>query len=142
MKNLIKRKHLVYRREFIRAERKKSNGPNKRVTKQMLIVKMMDIVEESVREFNARQRETSSIRNAFVSAGQDPWKDCSVEFKANLDKQLSELSLYGGCKTSVVGLENKMIKIREGLLLERDVGGDAKEVGSGKGDVEVEEGRL
>ena len=109
---------------------------------QMPTVKMMDIVEESVREFNARHRENSFIRNTFVLAGHDPWKDCSVEFKANLDKQLSELSLYGGCKTSVVGLENKMIKIREGLLLERDVGGDAKEVGSGKEDLEVEEGGL
>ena len=143
VKNLIKRKYLVYRREFIRAERKKSNGPNKRVTKQMLIVKMMDIVEESVREFNARHRENSFIRNTFVLAGHDPWKDCSVEFKANLDK-ISELPLYGGCKTSVEGLEIKMIKSHEGLLLERDVyiEGDAKEVGSDKGDVEVKEGGL
>ena len=59
-----------------------------------------------------------------------------MEFKAHLDK-LSELPLYGGCKTSVEGLENKMIKSREGLLLEGDVKGDAKEVDSGKGDVEV-----
>ena len=103
----------------------------------MPIVKMMDIVEESMRNFNARQRETSSIRNTFVSAGQDPWKDCSVEFKAHLDK-LSELPLYGGCKTSVEGLENKMIKSREGLLLEGGVEGDAKDVGRGEGDVEVE----
>ena len=108
---------------------------------QMPIVKMMNIVEESVRDFNARQRETSSLRNTFVLAGQDPWKDCSVEFKAHLDK-LSELPLCGGCKTSVEGLENKMIKSREGILLEGDVEGDTKEVGSGKGDVEVKEGGL
>ena len=61
---------------------------------QMPIVKMIDIVEESVREFNARQRETSSIRNTFVSAGGDPWKDCSVEFKTHLDK-LSKLPQSG-----------------------------------------------
>ena len=60
-----------------------------------------------------------------------------MEFKAHLD-ELSELSLYGGCKTSIEGLENKMIKSREGLLLKGDVEGDAKEVGSGEGDVEVE----
>ena len=81
---------------------------------------------------------TSSICNAFVAAGQDPWKDCSVEFKAHLDK-LSELPLYGGCKTSVEELENKMIKSREGLFLEGDVEGD---VGSGKEDLEVKEGGL
>ena len=67
--------------------------------------------------------------------------DCSVEFKAHLDK-LSELPLYGGCKTSVEGLENKMIKSHEGLLLEGDVEGDVKEGGSGEGDVEVEEDEL
>ena len=64
-----------------------------------------------------------------------------MEFKAHLDK-LSELPLYGGCKTSVEGLENKMIKSREGLLLEGDVEGDVKEGGSGEGDVEAEEGEL
>ena len=35
-----------------------------------------------------------------------------------------------------------MIKSREGLLLKGDVKGDAKEVDSGKGDVEVDEGGL
>ena len=56
-----------------------------------------------------------------LSVDQDPWKDCSVEFKAHLDK-LSTLPLYGGCKTSIEGLENKiMIKGREDLLLEGDV---------------------
>ena len=35
-----------------------------------------------------------------------------------------------------------MSKSREGLLFKGDVEGDAKEVGSGKGDVEVEEGGL
>ena len=69
---------------------------------QVPIVKMMDIVEEAVRDFNTRQRETSSIRKTVVSVGQDAWKDYSVEFKAHLDK-LSELPLYGGCKTSVEG---------------------------------------
>ena len=64
-----------------------------------------------------------------------------MEFKAHPDK-LSELLLCGGCKTSVEGLENKMIKSREGLLLEGDVERDAKEVGSGKEDLEVEEGGL
>ena len=72
VKNLIKKKYLVHRREFIQAERKKSNNPDKRVTMQMSVEKMMDIVEEAVRDFNARQRETSSIRNTFISAGQDP----------------------------------------------------------------------
>ena len=66
---------------------------------------------------------------------------CSVEFKAHLDK-LSELPLYGGCKTSVEGLENRMVKSREGLLLEGDVEGGVKEEGSGEGDVEVEEDGL
>ena len=63
--------------------------------------------------------------------------NCSVEFKAHF-----ELSLYGGCKTSVEGLENRMVKSREGLLLEGDVEGDVKEGGSGEGDVEVEEDGL
>ena len=98
---------------------------------------MMGIVEESVKEFNVRQRETSSIHNTFVFAGQDSWKDCRVEFKAHLNK-LSELPLHGSFKTSVEGLENKMIKSCEGLLLEGDVEGDAKDVGRGEGDVEVE----
>ena len=66
---------------------------------------------------------------------------CIVEFKANLDK-LSELPPYGGCKTFVEGLENRMVKSREGLLLEGDVEGDVKEGGSGEGDVEIEEDGL
>ena len=66
---------------------------------------------------------------------------CSVEFKAHLDKT-SELLLYSGCKTSVEGLENRMVKSREGLLLEGDVEGDVKEGGSGEGDVEVKEDGL
>ena len=108
---------------------------------QMPIVKKMDIVKELVREFSARQRGTSSIRNRFVSAGQDPWKDCSKEFKTHLDR-LSELSLYGGYKTTVEGLENKRIKSCEGLLLGRDTEGQIEEGGSGKGDVEVKEDEL
>ena len=51
---------------------------------------------------------------------------CSVEFKAHLDKT-SELLLYSGCKTSVEGLENRMVKSREGLLLEGNMEGDVKE---------------
>ena len=98
----------------------------------MPIVKMIDIVEESVREFNARQRETSSIRNTFVSAGGDPWKDCSVEFKAHLNT-LSELPLYGGYKTSLEGIQNRIVKSCEGLLLEGDVEGDVKEGAVEKG---------
>ena len=93
---------------------KKSNNPNKRVTMQMPIVKMMDVVEESVREFNARQLETCCIRSTFVSAA---WKDCSVEFKAPSWQAL---------------LGNK-IQESEGLLLEGDVEGDAKEVAVRKG---------
>ena len=45
---------------------------------------------------------------------------CSVEFKAHLDK-LSDLPLYGGRKTSVEGLQNRIVGSREGLLLEGDV---------------------
>ena len=73
--------------------------------------------------------------------GQNPWKDCSKKFKAHLDR-LSELPLYGDCKTSVEGLENRMIKNCEGLLLEGDVEGQMEEGGSGNGDVEVKEDEL
>ena len=73
--------------------------------------------------------------------GQNPWKDFSKKFKAHLDR-LSELPLYGDCKTSVEGLENRMIKNCEGLLLEGDVEGQMEEGGSGKGDVEVKEDEL
>ena len=51
---------------------------------------------------------------------------CSVDFKVHLD-ELSELPLYGGCKTSVEGLQNRIGKSLEGLLLEGDVEGDVKE---------------
>ena len=51
---------------------------------------------------------------------------CSVEFKTHLDK-LSELPLYGDCKSSVERLQNRIVKSREGLLLEGDVEGDVKE---------------
>ena len=51
---------------------------------------------------------------------------CSVQFKAHLDK-LSELPLYGGYKTSVEGLQNRIVKSSEDLLLEGDVEGDVKE---------------
>ena len=61
---------------------------------------------------------------------------------ARESKSQRDTPLYGGCKTSVEGLENKMIKSREGLLLEGDVEGDVKEGGSGEGDVEAEEGEL
>ena len=61
--------------------------------------------------------------------------------QAHLDK-LSELLLYGGCKTSVEGLENTMIKSCEGLLLEGDVEGQVEEGDSGKVDVEVKEDEL
>ena len=91
------------------------------------IVKMMDIGKEAVGEFNKRQRETASIGTTFVSADQDPWKDCSKDFKAHLDR-LSELLL-----------EIRMIKSCEGLLLKGEVEGQVEEGGSGKGDVEVKE---
>ena len=66
---------------------------------------------------------------------------CSVEFKTHLDK-LSELPLYSGCKTSVEGLQNRILKSREGLLLEGDVEGDVKEGVSGEGGVGVGEDEL
>ena len=65
---------------------------------KMPIVEMMDIVEKSVKLFNVGQLETRSIEKTFISAGQHPWKDCSVEFKNHLDN-LSKLPLYGGAKT-------------------------------------------
>ena len=46
-----------------------------------------------MKEFNAKQRSTESIKKTFITAGQNPWKDCKDEFKAHLDK-LSKLPLY------------------------------------------------
>ena len=107
------------------AKSSSANDSNKRVTMQVPVAKMMDIIKGSVREFNKRQRDTASISKTFVLAGQNPWKDCNEEFKAHLDRH-SELPLHGGCKSSVEGLENRMINCQEGLLLEGDEKGQVE----------------
>ena len=97
IKAIIKRLYLTYRRGFIRTERAKYPGePDKRITMKLPIVAMMEIIEAGVVEFNMKQRESESIKKTFISAGQHPWKDCTLEFKNHLDN-LSKLPLYGGC---------------------------------------------
>ena len=80
------------------------------------IVTMMEIIEDAVKRFNQRQRETESIKRTFISAGQHPWKDCKEEFKRHLDG-LSKLPLYGGCKTSSHVIEDRNLESRTGLSL-------------------------
>ena len=117
VKDLIKRGYLMYRTEFIRDERAKTpNDPDRRVKMKVPIVKMMEIIEDAVKKFNKRQRETESIKRTFISAGQHPWKDCKEEFKRHLDG-LSTLPLYGGCKTSSHVIEDRNLKSRTGLSL-------------------------
>jgi len=62
---------------------------------------MTEIVEQAVKEFNEGQRVSRSIKKTFRSAGQDPWVECEVEFKAHLDK-LATLPSYS-CKTIIMG---------------------------------------
>ena len=132
---IIKKRYLKYRSDFIKAERAKyPDEPNKRISMKLPIVKMMDIIEESVKEFNFKQRGTESIKNTFIQAGQHPWKDCKDEFKAHLDK-LSKLPLYGGCskkkKVKVTDLlaeknfesrESLKLGLKEGQEVEQDTG--------------------
>ena len=81
IKAIIKRLYLTYRRGFIRTERAKYPGePDKRITMKLPIVAMMEIIEAGVVEFNMKQRESESIKKTFISAGQHPWKDCTLEF--------------------------------------------------------------
>ena len=86
VKDLMKRGYLRYRTEFIRAERAKTtNKPGRRIKMKIPIVTMMEIIEDAVKRFNQRQRETESIKRTFISAGQHPWYDCKVDFKLHLD---------------------------------------------------------
>ena len=117
VKSLIQKGYLKYRKEFIKAERAKTpDDPNRRITMKIPVVQMMEIIEEAIKEFNRRQRETGSIRKMFVSAGQNPWVECEEEFKEHLDA-LAKLPVYGGCKTTKDLLEDKLIKSRTGLKL-------------------------
>ena len=77
----------------------------------MLVVDTMNIIKNSVKNFNIGQRETRSVEKTFISAGQRPWKDCKEQFKAHLG-YLSTLPLYGGCKRRSV-MEALMDKATE-----------------------------
>lgn len=73
IKHIIKTLYLKYRTEFIMAEQAKTPGePNRRITTKIPIVKMMEIIEKAVKQFNDRQRETEPVKKEFVKAGQDP----------------------------------------------------------------------
>ena len=70
LKDNIKRGYLKYRAEFIKAEKAKHpDQPNKRIKMKVTIEKMMELVENAVKEFNAGQRETRSIEKTFVIEG-------------------------------------------------------------------------
>ena len=115
IKHIIKTLYLKYRTEFIMAEQAKTPGePNRRIMMKIPIVKMMEIIEKAVKQFNDRQRETKSVKKEFVNAGQDPWKDCKQRFKAHLNS-LSKLPLYGGCKTTSDIIEDRNLKGRTSL---------------------------
>ena len=117
IKSLTQKGYLKCRKEFIKAERAKTpDEPNRRITMKVPIVKMMEIIEEAVKEFNNRQRETESIKKTFISSGQHPWQDCEEDFQRHLDN-LSKLPLYGGCKSTKDLLEEKAIQTCTGLQL-------------------------
>ena len=107
---------------------------------KMPIVDMIDIIENSVKDFNMGQRETRSVEKTFISAGQHPWKDCKEQFKAHLN-YLSTLPLYGGCKRSITeALMDKAVEDRAALALHP--GADAVGVMLAEEDEEQEEGEV
>ena len=85
---------MKWRAEFLKAERSKTpNNPNRRINIRIQVTEMTEIVEEATKFFNVVQHNSRSTKNTFNHGGQDPLKDCEVEFKAHLDA-LYEISLY------------------------------------------------
>ena len=83
--------YLRYRKAYIKAERAKTpNQPNRCTKMNIDIVKMTEIIEETHKIINAKQRTSSSIENNFRSAGQDPWVNSEVESKFHLDNLLDD----------------------------------------------------
>ena len=90
----IKRLYMRFRAEYLKAERAKTpDEPMRRIKIKIQVVKMTEIVEQSVKTFNDKQCGNPSIRNTFKKAGQHPWEDCEEDFKAHLDA-LEKLPLY------------------------------------------------
>ena len=54
---------------------------------------MIKIVEDSVKEFNVKQRSSETIRKTFRKVYQDPWHESVDEFNAHLDS-LEKDSMY------------------------------------------------
>jgi hypothetical protein len=135
-KDNIKRLYLKYRTGFLWAERAKTpDEPNRRIKTKIPVVRMTEIIEEAVKEFNTGQLETRSILKTFISAGQHPWKVCEVQFKAHLDN-LSKLPLYGGCKTVQEVLQERAMASRTGETLHP--GREAVGVGLEEEEVDLE----
>ena len=85
---------MKWRAEFIKADRAKTpKNPNMRIRVKIQVTEVTEIVEDVTKFFNVFHCTARSTENTFFRGGQDPWKDCEVEFKARLDA-LSELSLY------------------------------------------------
>ncbi len=72
-KDFVQKFYLRYSTEFIRSEQAKTpNEPNRHIKMVISIVRMMEIIEEAVKLFNAGQCELSSIEKTFILVRQHP----------------------------------------------------------------------
>ena len=72
------------------------NEPDRRMKVKIKVDRMTEIIEATIKEFNAGQRMNRSIAHTFKVAGQDPRDDsddCKAMFKEHLDS-LAKLPMY------------------------------------------------
>ena len=98
LKHFIRDGYYVWRTAYIKKAKddiiaKGGNPNNQRVKIKITNEEMTTIVEDAVKKFHEKQRETESIRKMFRKDDQDPWRDSSAQFKEHLDS-LAKESMY------------------------------------------------
>ena len=90
-KQHVRNGYYRWRTTFVRQQRDSgvTGKLNIKIPRDVLI----NLIENAVKQMNRKQRETPTIRAMFQSVGQDPFVNCSEQFKIHLDS-LSKDSMY------------------------------------------------